>query len=274
MRKWTVLFLTVILVVLLSSSAALASDYLDDATIQGMTDPNDPHGGYTSSTNRCKTCHAVHLAEGSYRLLRVSASSTECDYCHKNPSGIISTATKVKGDTPEGHTMGSGASQTAPDETDTDAFVADGGGLKCADCHSVHDNNTVQLADMSSTNMLKENPDGNGSAFTSSNYQTEWCADCHGANRGLYNMAKTVGGSTVYSHDSSDAGWVDTTPADSWPDVSVDGTNNGPTCKECHQASAFPHDAAGSSKDLLSDSYDGSSLDSVCTSCHNSASLP
>jgi hypothetical protein len=269
MKRLFALFLMIVLAIFLSSSIALASGYLDDATIQGMTDPTDPHGGYTNSTNRCKACHAVHLAEGSYRLLRTDSSSTECDYCHGNPSGIISTATKVKGNTTEGHTMG--YSGDAPDDTDTAWNTS---GLKCADCHSVHDNNTVQLADLSSTNMLKENPDGEGSAFTSSSYETEWCADCHGANRGLYSSGKTVGGETRYSHDSSDAGWIDTSPADGWPDESPDATNNGPTCKQCHQASAFPHDAAGSSEDLLKDSYGGSSLDDVCNDCHNTASLP
>lgn len=272
MRKWMVFFFAAILVMLVSSSTAFASGYFDDATIQGMTDPNDPHGGYSNSTNRCKTCHATHLAEGSYRLLRVSSSSTECDYCHKDPTGIISTTTKVDGSTTEGHTMGAWASTKAPDETDTDAFVADSGGLKCADCHTVHDNNTVALVDLGSTHMLKENPDGYGSAFTSSDYLTEWCADCHGANRGLHTVGKTVGASTRYGHDSSDGGM---TMDGAWPEVDpADGTNNGPTCNDCHSASQFPHDADGSSEDLLKDSYGGTALDDVCNDCHNTVSLP
>lgn len=267
MRRLLFVLFASVLMTLVFSSVSLASGYLDDATIQGMTDPNDPHGGYSNSTNKCKACHAVHQAEGSYRLLRTSSSSTECDYCHADSSGIISTATKVKGNTTEGHTMG--YSGSAADDTDTAWSTT---GFKCGDCHSTHDNNTVQLADLSSTKMLKDNPDGAGSAFTSSNYENEWCADCHGANTGLHTTGKTVGGSTRYGHDSSNAGWLDN-DSDAWPDVSPDATNNGPTCKQCHQATAFPHDAAGSSEDLLKDGYGGSSLDDVCNDCHDTSSL-
>ncbi len=267
MKKWLILFLATVLVIFMYASVASASGYLSDATIQSMTDPNDPHGGYSNSTNKCKACHATHLAEGSYRLLRTSDSSTECDYCHKDPTGIISTVTKINGATAEGHTMG--YSGDAPDDTDTAWNTS---GLKCADCHSVHDNNTVQLADMTSTHMLKDNPDGEGSAFTSSDYLTAWCADCHGANRGLHTVGKTVGGATRYGHDSSDEGTVlDGANVKVDPD---DGVNNGPTCNECHSATAFPHDAAGSSKDLLKDGYGGTALDDVCNDCHVIASLP
>ncbi|MBF4508910.1 MAG: hypothetical protein ISP10_00315, partial [Aeromicrobium sp.] len=41
----------------------------------------DPHGGYDTTTNKCKVCHAVHRAEGAYYLLRADSQDDACDYC-------------------------------------------------------------------------------------------------------------------------------------------------------------------------------------------------
>jgi hypothetical protein len=80
-----------------------------------------PHGGYDTSTNKCKACHAVHRAEGTYYLLRADSQDDACSYCHigagaksrdvvysGNPAGI---------DTPNGHTMG--ASSRIPGSTES-----------------------------------------------------------------------------------------------------------------------------------------------------------
>ena len=88
---------------------------IDQSAYAGM----GPHGGYDTSTNKCKVCHAVHRAEGTYYLLRASSSDDACSYCHiggsahsdtevyyRNPAGIY---------TPNGHTMG--ASAAIPDST-------------------------------------------------------------------------------------------------------------------------------------------------------------
>jgi hypothetical protein len=37
---------------------------------------SNPHGGYDTSTNKCKVCHAVHRAEGTYYLLRANSIKT------------------------------------------------------------------------------------------------------------------------------------------------------------------------------------------------------
>ena len=69
-----------------------------------------PHGGYDTTTNKCKVCHAVHRAEGAYYLLRADSQDDACSYCHiggsahsskvvydLNPAGIYTT---------NGHTIG------------------------------------------------------------------------------------------------------------------------------------------------------------------------
>lgn len=79
----------------------------------------NPHGGYDSTSNKCKVCHAVHRAEGAYYLLRADSQDDACSYCHtddsprsrkivydSNDAGIYAT---------NGHTIG--ASSIIPDSS-------------------------------------------------------------------------------------------------------------------------------------------------------------
>ncbi len=78
----------------------------------------NPHGGYDSTTNKCKVCHAVHRAEGAYYLLRSDTQDDACSYCH---IGGSAHSRKVVYDlagtiyTPNGHTIG--ASSVIPDSS-------------------------------------------------------------------------------------------------------------------------------------------------------------
>jgi hypothetical protein len=80
---------------------------------------SNPHGGYDTSTNKCKVCHAVHRAEGTYYLLRASSQDDACDYCHIGGSAhsnkVVYTGNDAGKYTPNGHTMG--ASSRIPDST-------------------------------------------------------------------------------------------------------------------------------------------------------------
>lgn len=42
----------------------------------------NPHGNYATTTNKCKTCHKVHDAPGTYKLLNATAAENACDFCH------------------------------------------------------------------------------------------------------------------------------------------------------------------------------------------------
>jgi hypothetical protein len=78
----------------------------------------NPHGGYNTTTNKCKVCHAVHRAEGAYYLLRADSQDDACSYCHVgsahstkivydlNPDGMYTT---------NGHTIG--AQSAIPDSS-------------------------------------------------------------------------------------------------------------------------------------------------------------
>jgi len=79
----------------------------------------NPHGGYDTSTNKCKVCHAVHRAEGTYYLLRASSQDDACDFCHIGHTAhsdlVVYTGNDAGKYTPNGHTMG--ASSRIPDST-------------------------------------------------------------------------------------------------------------------------------------------------------------
>lgn len=135
-----------------------------------------PHGGFTTTTNLCKTCHAVHLAgDNSYRLLKNgttaearssgegteagmgSSRATECMYCHDATAGAsdarpyaLGEVATVRGE----HTIGStvmpdsdvnGGSGDEGNYTDRDPATYNGEGavLQCYQCHSVHGANTI-----------------------------------------------------------------------------------------------------------------------------------
>ena len=98
------------------SSAKREGGYaaFDDTEFAG--DYDNPHGGYDTSTNKCKVCHAVHRAEGAYYLLRADSQDDACDYCHIGGSAHSSLVVYDNGKyTMNGHTIG--ASTAIPDST-------------------------------------------------------------------------------------------------------------------------------------------------------------
>ena len=108
-----------------------------------------PHGGYLTTTHRCRECHAVHRAAGKFKLLRSDTRFEACDWCHGTGAGSGFNIQMDNDDnyTTEynvGHTMGFGISSgkwKAPDDT-YPAYTPNYwmGGFSCFDCHSPHAN--------------------------------------------------------------------------------------------------------------------------------------
>jgi hypothetical protein len=113
-----------------------------------------PHGGYTTTTNKCKDCHAVHLAEGAFMLMRADTRVQACDFCHTggggsktniqmdnayDGSGVVPTGSAGYG---TGHTVG----YSSPSPLDIKPAYTDPLGLMCFDCHSPHGNSDRVLA--------------------------------------------------------------------------------------------------------------------------------
>lgn len=154
----------------------------DDQTGDGTYTTN-PHGGYSTTSNKCKTCHAVHRANGAFALMRVDNPDDACNYCHIGSHRHATSEAYFGGSngiySSNGHTIGS--SKSIPDSsvwqwTETVALTsADGSAnvpirrymsaknkimryivhgnrwirvgpynLRCASCHQVH-NATQQI---------------------------------------------------------------------------------------------------------------------------------
>jgi hypothetical protein len=116
---------------------------------QDYTTGSGPHGGYTTTTHKCRECHAVHRAAGKFKLLRADSRVEACDWCHGKGAGSGYNIQMDNDDayTQEynvGHTMGFGTSDgkyKAPDDTYpayTPKYYM--GGFSCIDCHSPHGN--------------------------------------------------------------------------------------------------------------------------------------
>lgn len=143
------------------------------AFVSNRSGITSPHDGYSTTTNLCKTCHAVHLAGGaSYRLLKNgtttetrspgegsatgmgNARATECMYCHDADSGSSAKKPYILGviDSPKGeHSLGAtkvpdsninGGINDQGNLANRDPF-GEGAVLQCYQCHSVHGANTV-----------------------------------------------------------------------------------------------------------------------------------
>ncbi len=108
-----------------------------------------PHGGYLTSTHKCRECHAVHRAAGKFKLMRANTRFEACDWCHGTGAG---SGFNIQMDSDDaytteyntGHTMGFGIQSgkwKAPDDT-YPAFTPNYwmGGFSCFDCHSPHAN--------------------------------------------------------------------------------------------------------------------------------------
>lgn len=242
-------------------------------TVNGGGPAGGPHGNFSASTNKCRVCHAVHMAdpanrasygdEGSpsWRLLANSDRLSECNFCHgdtgatgKRPYAAKSYV--VKGE----HTLGS---TVIPDAT---GGTLGAGGLSCGDCHSVHGAGTIGWSAGGWENkILRLNPNKDGAILaagvtgaapdttTVDRSQTNFCSDCHNRNPnwdtddgGGWDLTRpnsvshvqggaAQGSLEVYGSTQSVAGWG-----------TIDGNGNGGSnnqdttkgCRSCHAAPA------------------------------------
>ncbi|MCL4079320.1 hypothetical protein MX659_06960 [Coriobacteriia bacterium Es71-Z0120] len=119
-----------------------------------------PHGGYTTTTNKCQDCHSTHYASGSFMLLRANSREAACDYCHGGGGGSTinimmdndyrsgsydpSQASAIPTETMgygTGHTLGYKGNAPA----DIKPAYSDTQGFSCFDCHTPHGNSARVL---------------------------------------------------------------------------------------------------------------------------------
>jgi len=244
-KMFMVLALTVVFV-FAATGAAFAA--WGDGTY-GTGYLGNPHGGYTSATNRCGVCHSVHGASAGGEALLQSSKANSCTYCHIT-SGAYTTVYNgaaanysVAVNLPNAHNTVTGGT----------AYLQTVG---CPDCHTVHGNNAVTISDGKSGaagNLRNLFTDARGASFraqavnvasgrtgsyatffTAANatLMTQWCSQCHpyyntGVNGASHRMAASDGTHAfVKSDDCRDC-------HDSQNFAPAGGTNN------------FPHIADG-----------------------------
>ncbi len=172
----------------------------------------DPHGGYAANTDKCKVCHAIHQATGTYVLLRSPATNalSACEACHVAGSPLTQlavyggssdnydTAGSNLGD--RRHTLtGAAVAVTIPDATTFGDYgkTQFDDGFTCSHCHGVHGANCysncivkldcngddyVQLLDGTTDTLANYKSTGNLEYGNNSETQNQFCADCHNLN--------------------------------------------------------------------------------------------
>jgi hypothetical protein len=156
-----------------------------------------PHGGYTTSTNKCAACHGTHNAPADGFVLLLGPTITDgCEVCHDGTGaggvygvlasrGVTVTAahrTEVTNIVPGGDAASGG--------TTTTVFGGPTAKLSCGDCHSPHGNHlvapftgdrmrvaTATPAAYLSARLLKRKP--TSSDTETAVYGSAWCSGCH-----------------------------------------------------------------------------------------------
>lgn len=172
----------------------------------GVTSPTvsptrtGPHGGYSTGTRKCETCHTIHqAASGGVKLLPAATIQATCSTCHDGTGGNgVYGVLAARGVTPEarhrigatnivyGGDPGGGDAARAFSDTVTDPS----GYLTCSDCHSPHAANTVAVftgdrwrqagddpTSVLTNRLLKKQPTSSPDVVTT--YGAGWCAGCH-----------------------------------------------------------------------------------------------
>lgn len=270
MKRFVIFMVMVMVLVGAMAGSAFATRY--DSGYAPFTGVS-PHGGYSTATNKCAVCHAVHnpgnisaltagqksdevardgALNGSEALLRADIANA-CTYCHITGGFAIKTVYNE-----------SIALYTAPN---TNAHTTNGApmsdvGVRCTDCHQVHGALASMVTSGTSgaddlylqRKILKYNtpdPDApvyvaNSAAAVNPMNMTRWCSGCH-----TYYEAGYNGNSHVMKAAAG---------AYSNPKASIGGTvawSSSTYCRSCHQdgltdqlAAAngmndFPHYTAG-----------------------------
>ncbi len=281
MKKLIVIILTMVFAFSLTTVAFAVPGIAPDGIEQGgYDDPTagvNPHSGYSVTSNKCKTCHAVHGATAGGETLLRSSRANACVYCHvsntfsiKHPYGT--DATKYTVDYENNHAATH--FNSAPDP----AYAG------CVSCHSVHGANTWSGSDGVTAGMiLRNNPGGTitaggvGAVAAAVTNLDDYCRDCHDG-------TGAVGTYCVNCHNDpqmkvtklatrNGVSHVMTTTMTGNYDTQVAWTTS-QTCRMCHKGAAtyadensFPHLTSGA--DFLSDNHTSTSpLDRVCLECH------
>jgi nitrate/TMAO reductase-like tetraheme cytochrome c subunit len=284
--KWAFLFAVTCLMFAFAASAfaATGSTYATWGSVSGLPGQGtSPHGGYTTTTVKCKVCHAVHNADvpGGELLLRGTVGDA-CNYCHVGGAGGY---TQVYGGNPANY---SGTDFSNAHNSWQITGVEQG--VTCNICHQVHAADIAMTSNAYLTTKLLKG-DKTYLPFPSPNYDpaameplstdtsntalTKWCAGCH--------FTRTAGTVTYYGDNYNGQSHVMTAAVAAYDNSAV--TFNGQVawlgsndCASCHNSqyttNAWPHYTTGvrflvsGATSTQSVAATNSAADGVCLRCH------
>lgn len=257
-----------------------------------------PHGGYTSTTDKCKACHDVHQAVGTYRLLPANTIYDTCQSCHDGTGAenvVYGQITGFAGGPPEhyGHRMNTGIIAIPGGDTTVAPYGPDSG-LTCSSCHSPHGSETRMItedyycdatATVSNHLLLRDPGRATGTVIF---YGAKWCADCHDRRHneraGIYNHPVSLTLSYLSASIARDNSNFQMSP------VNPSNTRTDPICQHCHEDARdvettftvpneppptptnpkynnFPHEAEN--RYMVVETGDD-----LCLNCHSTDNLP
>ena len=172
-------------------------------TVQSVRPRQGPHGGYTTGTQKCQTCHTIHNAPlGSTILLPAHSIRDTCLTCHDGTGGkgVYGTLAARGIEATSGHriewtNLVPGGDPAGGAQAKT--FLGVGGLLTCSDCHSPHGADAVRpftgdrirasapqafpttdpAAVVKTDRLLKRRP--TTATRSVDVYGSDWCASCH-----------------------------------------------------------------------------------------------
>lgn len=286
MKKAIVIGLALVFVFAMTAAAFAVPGIVPQAGYQGgyltPTAGENPHGLYSNTSNKCKTCHAVHGATAGGEALLRSSKANACVYCH------VSAAYTIKrpyGTDPDLYT-------TEYENNHAATHQGNGTGYNgCTSCHSVHGANTWYGSDGVTAGMiLKDNPGGTpvgvgtGAIAAAVTNLNDFCRDCHDG------TPRATGGGVcanchaeqmlVSNYDTRNGlSHIQTTTLTGASGLVQVATAASTDCRSCHKgaatyadANSFPHLTSGA--DFLMDTHTATSpLDRVCLECHSNVGV-
>ncbi len=229
-----------------------------------------PHGGYTTGTAKCESCHFVHGAPHYVGLLPAQTIRDTCEMCHDGTGGkgVYGAIEARTGQKPKAmhriEVTNVVPSGSASGDT-TMTFSGENGYLTCSDCHSPHNNDTVQpfigdrlrgesdvLTATPTSRLLKRRPGGSDVAVDV--YGSSWCGACHAGSVETTNHVGLMGDHPVetetagFSYNS--VVWVTGVDTTETAMGQLGGSNfgyvlphprsalqagHGPVCQQCHE---------------------------------------
>lgn len=294
MKKSIFLMVMVVVFIGLMAGSAFATRY--DSTYATFT--GSPHGTYSTATNKCAACHAVHnpggasggteanrntaiTASGSEALLRSSIGNA-CTYCHVSNNFVIKTVyaelqANYTGANTNAHSFTGGPGSTMSDTN-----------VSCTNCHQVHGAASMMVAGdlYMQKKILKTqatvDPDApayaaNGVGSVNDTNMSRWCSGCHNYYEIDYNQNSHI--MTVAAGDYNNPSATNKQhQAVAWKDSS--------SCRSCHadgvtnQAAAtngannYPHYTSGyrflreATSSGVASAAAGPTNDGQCLICH------